>query len=695
MALFAYLYFSFSFLLYAQGASLEDFDSVLYLSDDIEGILQVQSGYEGEFTLNSTEQADLMLELARLQYTRDEIERLRSYDPDCDPDFYLHEDSHINLKDPCGPRLPGQRRFRFNFTAKSPMGANQFKRRPFSSSSFEAEVLSTVDRLAFETQDMGLVEAHTYIMENGSISGGALDATLSEEVFDGLLRKRVINASPDDRDAIMNEAGELMSFDRQIQFVSKLGAQMLQNYDYEREAQGIFATDEVSCEDILSGLASNKGIGVCRDMHLCLAQLMQSMGNKDNVHVVTYAIPGNYHATLLATDPDNPSHVYKLNYGEISEDDWNRGVSALDHTTSAPDVGITYRIWSPDGEMLGSLPSEMGVLLNEVTGGSTHDFDPFVRDNTYRLASVGVDNGKLHGNLFVGNLSSGDTIVGVATYIRWGDCSESDHSSLRVGRRGRAGVSYVNRSIEQPQFVNDRTRKYSLNQLYMNVQQEFYTPIALVESEGVSFMIEPFVSARLAVMGVHSTLEDTHLEGNRKSITGDADAVVDYGVRANLLKGENFSAEGVLYQQRTLGFKNLSAMLGGDFVFTDNVTVASVDAKAVLNDQLSLLMGTTLALREYGNTGSARIGLGIDSDLGQTKIITSYQAPVFEKTSGWVPGGANPSFSAQVDHSFTRPRTNYPFQGRRVELMLNYEKEYLGRSESSSWYTGGGLRVRY
>jgi hypothetical protein len=643
------------------------FVPVLQLYDDFEPIALEASGYDGEFKLTSPLQADLLYGTAITQQMRDDMAGSIIDDEgkkDCG-DKKDEQQGEIDRDNPCGPRKRNGRKFKFDLMMRSPNTSWGGKRTPYSEAGFNGDADKIVGGLYGKVKDKNLKDAHSWLMENGN-NGNAVDGELSAEVFDSLLRERIVNAGPEQRADIYQEAGKLMEFDRQIEFIAKLGGAMSGNYDDDRESKALSAKGSIKCDDILSGLAKGDPIGVCRDMVICQAQVLEAMGNKGNVYGLSYSSPGSYHVTLVASDPNNPSKVHKVSYDDVQTETDKPGIAALDQGHGIPDVGITYRVWKPDGSMVASLPSEMGLALNEVTGGSNkQDFDPMLIEG-YQLNSVGASYGALNGKAFVGQLSNGDRILGVATYLKWGNCSGNLESPIRIGHKGRFGFTYAYRHMDMMSASLER-RQYDLHQMYMVLQEEVVLPIRFNEH----FTIVPYASARLAATAVHAKEPD-----DETSWTGDGDLTFDVGARATASFNDgDVVINGKVYSQQTIGLTDIRGLLSSDPTVVTNHTVVAADANIRLDPNLTLFAGTMYAMREYGDTFKVDAGLTMQHNPNNsTAIFTSFQTPVGKQKQGWQPGGAVPIVTGGVRQSI--------LTGNRLQFNIDASYSQVGKDNN-------------
>ena len=489
---------------------------------------------------------------------------------------------------------------------------------------------------------------------------------------DWLLRNLIVSSEPSDRMALYREAGQIMSFDSQIQFISKLGLEMFSHYDHERADAGISANEAVDGNDILDNLETSNDMGVCRDIVMNQAQILEGMGNKGNVYGLSFAVPGSMHMALLATDPNNPNRIHKINGNQDSIEEEQLGIAALSQDES-PDVGITYRVWRPDGKMISSLPSQMGLVLNEMTGGvNNQDYDPFIRQD-YDIAQIYAGYGSVNGRIFATNLSNGDPIHGVATNIQW----ELDPEEIEnVDFSGHIGVAYAHRNTSATDRITGiTTYEYDLNQAYLNFQQRIGV---LVDVQ--NFTINPYADFRLQVTSVEGGID------KKRSWTGDGDITLDTGVDIDLKSNDKRTSAIVsMYTQTTLGLDDVRALLGANVIPVINHSVISADVEHAISPYVKLNAGFLYAFREYGDSMLISAGASFDQNRSTTIFNVGLYTPTTEQQHGWMPGGARTSITTSIQQSL------YFDDEKSIDLGI----DYIQSLEDNNFNLNSWLRMHF
>lgn len=293
--------------------------------------------------------------------------------------------------------------------------------------------------------------------------------------------------------------------DEGLQVVQMFGSRFLRNYDNARAA-ALVSTDQervVDFDKLLNAARGNTQLGltgywlgtdsvvagVCRDIASAQGQMLEALGFR-NTYVVSYGLAsGSYHSTVITQDPFKDTRVYRLNYGERTDQLFGDN-RALHQGPS--DVTMNYRVFKPAGHMVGNVPSELGKFLSEAAGFDIRDLDPMARTRSSILgADMGIGPGsnptQFRGG--VGRDGNGSDYAFLGITQSWG----------QDGRfPGRAGI-VIATSQRQAEYVDGMTGKpYNLDLIYLQIQQGFKTK-SIVISDNLVGRIEG--QATLLFMG--------------------------------------------------------------------------------------------------------------------------------------------------------------------------------------------------
>jgi hypothetical protein len=202
------------------------------------------------------------------------------------------------------------------------------------------------------------------------------------EIPKGMLMSEIAIAravsDPANWKAGMAEIKDDLSFDQKVLVASHLGGKFSERYNFDRagsEGQGV-----VTIEEMLTSVRDVQPGGICRDVSMAQSAILKELGvPKDNIYQVGYTTTSGGHAVVAIQDPDNPKNIIKLNYGAVTESNEAVGSSALIQNTSLPDFGIKNKIYNADGDPVGNLPTEIGEILYDTTGGNRGKMIPASR----------------------------------------------------------------------------------------------------------------------------------------------------------------------------------------------------------------------------------------------------------------------------------------------------------------------------
>jgi len=557
---------------------------------------------------------------------------------------------------------------------------------------YENAVFSSYERYFAQAdfnkvKGMSVSAATDFIMKQRKLS-----ESHRQELSDALYLERIIAASPSGRVAIYKEMGKKMSFDDQIRFISKIGGAMRDNYDHDRADMALDANTVAQCDGIISNLASSNPMGVCRDIVMCQAAILTEMGNKDNVYAASYPTPGNYHVTLMVTDPKNRNKVHKISYSMDSVEETKTGSAAISQDES-PDIGSLVRVWKPkktsDGKYIGTyagaIPSELGLLLEEETSPNPNDstgggkFDPFTT-RTYNVIHVGGNYGPVGARVFAAKLSNGDLVYGVGVHASWGKVPDMKGKDVYQGleTNGHVGLAYAHRETVRIGTNADNQKvnaPYNLNNLYLGVHQRVGVPLKVSEH----WIIRPYGDIHFQAETINGGPEE-----KKDKWTGDGNLTANLGASIEYNK-DDWSAKLHAHTQLTLGLDDLRGLLGANVGIYSNFTEIGLDVSKQLNANARLNASFICAFREYGDTcgimGGAVIKDGKNTHMFNAGII----APVSRAAQPWMPGGARTQ--VQIGYNFLHQMN----ESTSVGFNLGYSQSL----EDNVYNVNSGLVLKF
>ncbi|HAZ12226.1 MAG: hypothetical protein A2X86_03225 [Bdellovibrionales bacterium GWA2_49_15] len=560
------------------------------------------------------------------------------------------------------------------------------ERVPYTSASFDRAVEPLVQSNRNILAGKSLEDARRWLIDHTD-----LDESQTTEITDALWKDRIVNAAPADRRAIYQSMGRSMSFDDQIRFISKLGGAMNSNYDDSRADQAIDANSVAQCDSILAGLASGTPTGVCRDIAICQATILYHMGNKDNVYASSYPVPGNYHVTLMVTDPNNRNRVHKISYNRVSTESNLQGSAALSHDES-PDVGTMIRVWRPteradgtiEGQFAGVLPTEIGLLLEEETSPNPRDvtgggrFDPFTT-RSYSVMHMGGHYGPASGRIFAAKLSNGDVVYGAGVSARWGSApTGTDGVYNGIDNQGHVGLAYAHRD-STVRFVGAdgtvSTEEWNLNTIYLSVHQRVGVPLRVSEH----WTLTPYSDFHLEVAAINGGNAD-----ESGSWTGDGNIAVNVGGEAVYRTDDAyFRLHG--HTQLTLGLTDIRGLLGSTVGVYTNYTELGVEGAYDVTPDVRLNAALLCAFREYGDTCSIGGGTTYTDGPNSHSFNLGVITPVTEAQQPWMPGGSRTSL--QIGYEYQRQLNE--------SLLLGAGINYTQSLEDQNFMVNSGLALHW
>ncbi len=279
--------------------------------------------------------------------------------------------------------------------------------------------------------------------------------------------QKIFQSSNDSEFApVFQELGSHLSFEQKITLSSQIGNLLLEGYDYERAAGGTNGPAVITFRDMIEARKSGQSSGVCRDITVALTQSLDQMGVK-NAFTIAYQSTRSGHATVLVQDPDNAAKTYTINYYDVTSNESASSSTHLLQDSTVPDTAITYDVYDFQGKILTTLPSGLGLILKEMTGGEVTDLDPMEKSQNQVLTAVlarkrGFDIGAGIGRTQNGDevmaLTAGYTLNSQRAPGRYAIAFYSNQRDSRVGPLEQSGVylSADQRIQSRPYIIRTR-----------------------------------------------------------------------------------------------------------------------------------------------------------------------------------------------------------------------------------------------
>lgn len=444
---------------------------------------------------------------------------------------------------------------------------------------------------------------------------------------------RIFKSSSDsDVNQVLSDLGPNLSFEKKIEFASRVGGVLLQGYDNERLGSGEHAKGAVTFRDMISAKQNNLKAGVCRDMAQAIAMSLKTMGVNES-YVVAYQTARGGHATVLAQDPNNPGKTYNINYGFVTSTESTSGLSHLQQDSTNPSVGTDMRIFNAEGKPLTTLPTHLGVALHEIAGGSARDLDPLLQsDNQVIGARYRVTD-----NLTVGAggalTPDGDKVVALTTnYSAGGEFSP------------------FNASIVVYQNTRDTNLRGNLDTLgvYIEGEQRLISkPLTVNTSAGnVAMNIEGRVNFRNNIG--FSSQSGSSVTARTMSMGNDVTASVGGKTSFTSTSGRTNAIATV---EATGGIAKADVRDEGSTTFDLRQVAGSVQVTQKIGENLSGMAGATVVMRPgLGIQSNQQMGLMRTNGNGSvTGLVLTREGSVSGNAPVFVPGSRE-NYRIDVKH---------------------------------------------
>jgi hypothetical protein len=421
---------------------------------------------------------------------------------------------------------------------------------------------------------------------------------------------------------VYRDLGKNLSFEQKIAFSSQLGGILFQGYDYSRveETSGV-----VSMRDMIEARRNGQAAGICRDMSFAVAQSLKEMGAKETF-IVSFQTVGGGHTTIIVQDPENSKKTYTINYDAVTS---SEGVSPLSHLkqdSGNPGLGIDYRIYSADGVHLTSLPTHLGVILEEMIGGNLGNLDPMVRSEN-QLLTAALENK----NGFQAGASTG--------YTPDGDLVVAAHSSYTIDSKILPGqyaiVLYNARGDTHDWGAKEQTG------FYFSGHQKIYSPPLTVKVRGGE--------VRMRVLG-KADVTSFYGKGDIQNLSQDF-----WGVRNNFTygAGSEITFESAGGKTKIQGSLTATGGFGKSDVRDEEsyrTDFRDITAMITLNQRISQgiegFVRATFVQRRQELGAQSRQEAGINFDLKNYRgsVVVGHEGQVIGQPLAFLPGSTEKYF---------------------------------------------------
>jgi hypothetical protein len=445
--------------------------------------------------------------------------------------------------------------------------------------------------------------------------------SLPEEVYNQLFQ------DPRNWKNILVASKDKLNSDQKIELISKLGNFFSNGYNFARYNDSN-ATGFVPIEELLVSVKTGKPGGICRDIALAQSQMLEALGFKNNYSVMYKTYQGR-HVTVISTDPET-GNIIKFNYGEVTTSQKGTGTKALAQDNTLPDVGLKYNVYDTHGKPVVQVPSELGQILSESTGGIDREF----KNKQYNLAKVSFKKNGVHGNIFSGQTTTGDQVNGVALFTQF----EGDHYQAHLG------VAAANVKGER------QITGLSAEHLYINAGGETATESVTIGAANARVVAGAELGGMVSDINTRNRLTGLVLAGNSE-LDYSAEAFV--GLRTT---GKSSDGRMVITNNTLINvYPDIGHVASADsIVLAKNSIVLDTQLSYQLDEvEKAILLRSAVVLRNYGT--SAIIEAGYDDNGGRIKYLAGVRMPL-EAQPTFLPGGSSSAY-ARVEKSISKSMT--------------------------------------
>ncbi len=419
------------------------------------------------------------------------------------------------------------------------------------------------------------------------------------------------------------EASTGLDYNGKMRLLSRVLKTLADGYDDLRAVDGTSESEGiVSFEDVFKNWRHNSKFkdkqvaGVCRDIAMAGVKISKAMGIKIS-YALGYQTTGDGHHRINLNSEGKNKGITLYNYGEGTQNNEIRGTKALQFNGSLPSSGIKFRIYNVNSKLATILPSELGVVLNEIMGGDdkTLTVSPIRKPSLHQIG-VRTPYGRLR--VFTSN---------------------SSHGTVEK----TSGISY---DIDQP-----ITRFIELSgglSFYSSSRDTLYGNL---KDDGFAYRFSPRLKLdeTFQTTGTRVNLQVTPqlfgvvncTELNNKSCTGNSDSYNTIHLLAQVEQsfGDKFSltlsSEGNTYTSSSESTDNESPdeiritnySLGAGLLFKPTLSSRiSIDGRIIYNDLGDAIYKTYQTNMKFEQTN------------WQTRLSLAHQGSLQDKTPEFIPG---------------------------------------------------------
>jgi hypothetical protein len=418
-----------------------------------------------------------------------------------------------------------------------------------------------------------------------------LGLSVSTESLALHLGLKTVFDSPTEADAlrVLEELGSHLDSDRKIELAALMGGVFASHYDYKRLGGG---KGIVSFTDLLKAAQTNTDAGVCRDMAQAQAKALKAMG-MDQCYVTSYQTRGGGHAVVLCQDPQNKDKVHTINYNFITKTETKDALGHFEMNSTIPNTGVEVKVYNNEGKPISSIPTNLGVLLYEMSGGNPKDLDPMLKSRN-SIIGVSLLNKKMTSiHAGIGFSPDGDKLM-----------------AMSVGMK--TGSTYLPSRVNVTVYSNEReTHIYGnmKNQgVYVNLEQRVQSKKIIIQSEAGEFSFRPYLSGGVQMNIARTAFNET--SGGPK-FGANSSQRLGAGVEGQYTS-HNGSTRVIGYIEARADYIKADVRDEKSYTLSPNMIIGDVSAEHKVSDRVSLIgNGTVVARKEFGVQSRQEVGVAV------------------------------------------------------------------------------------